>query len=254
MTQNPPNGDDVLFVRRLRDLCSAARKRSVPRYTPFLNEREQALAVEVLSREKDITYTFYGGYNGAVRQMAAIYSAYCNLAEYHYPMNALMVQHVKGEKLSHRDVLGSLIGLGVSRSSVGDIMLGAGECYFLVLSTVADMLKNELRRIGRVGVRCENASFEELVLEQEFEEIRGTVSSARLDSMVKLFTNLAREKASGLVKAGVVQKNYTIAEQPSAGVAIGDVLTIRGYGKYIVDAVGVPTRKGRLPITARKYK
>ena len=254
MAHNLPNDDDTLFVRRLLDLCGSVKKRAVPRYTAFLNEREQAIATETLAREHGVEFAFFGGYEGAVRKMAAIYPDYLDSAGLEYPLIALTVQHAKGEKLSHRDVLGSLMGLGLSRSGVGDILPDDGECRFLALSTVAEMLMDELRQIGRIGVGCSATNPEELAAEQEYEEIYGTVSSARLDSMVKLFTNLSREKAAGLVRAGMVQKNYASAEQPSAGVSARDIVTVRGYGKYIVDVIGEPTRKGRLPVNLRKYK
>ena len=251
---NLQNSDEMLFVRRLLDLCGTAKKRSSPRYTAFLNEHEQALCKEILTREGGIEYAFFGGYEGAVRKILAIYPDYSDPDELCYPLVALTARHAKGEKLSHRDVLGSLMGLGLSRSSIGDILPDNGECRFLALETVADTLKGEFSKIGRVGVRCERAKPEDLGSVQEFETFSGTVSSMRLDSVVKLMTNLAREKSAGLVKAGLVQKNHTVTENISAAVMQGDIITVRGHGKYIIDSIGEKTRKGRLPVLARKYK
>ena len=249
-----PGEDDKLLQRRLLDLCAGARSAGAPRFSVFLNERGQSLAEAVLSREQGIEFLLWGGYEGAVRKMAGIFPDYLEPDPASFPISVIAARHGRGEKLSHRDVLGSLTALGLAREAVGDILPEDGLCRFLTLSTVAKAALDDLSRIGRIGISCRRDDGTPLIAAQEYEELRGTVSSARLDSLVRMVTNLSRERAAELIRAGLVTHNYAEAGQISAGFSPGDTVSVRGYGKYVVDAVDPPTRKGRLPVRCRKYK
>jgi len=241
------------LLRRLEDLCGSAGAASA-RFTAFLDERQQALAEAALSRSTNINFLLFGGFEGAVRRVAGIFPEYMQPKAESFPIQALAARHGKGERLEHRAVLGSLIALGIARESIGDILPDNGVCRLVVLKTVAEAIKDELRRIGRTGVRCEQEDFTALASVQEFDELRGTLSSPRLDSLVRLLTNLSRERAAVLIRSGLVHKNYLCTEDADEGFSPGDIITVRGHGKYIVDEIGFPTRKSRLPITCRKYR
>ena len=244
--------DDPL-LRRINDLCSDAGNGSV-RFTAFLDERQQLLAETMLSRRADVNFILFGGFDGAARRVIGIFPEYDSPREDEFPIEAIAARHGRGERLEHRAVLGSLIALGIARESIGDILPEDGICRFVVLKPVAGVVRDELCRIGRTGVRCNTEDFATLAPTLEFENLRGTVSSPRIDSLVRLLTNLSRERSAELVRGGLVQKSYVQINSPDEQFAPGDIITIRGYGKYIVDEIGSPTRKSRLPVICRKYK
>ena len=244
--------DDPL-QRRINDLCESASGGSV-RFTSFLDERQQALAEAAVSRHNDVKILLFGGFEGAVRRVAGIFPEYTRPLADSFPIEAVAVRCGKGERLEHRAVLGSLIALGIARESIGDILPEDGICRLVVLKTVVQTLKDELRRIGRTGVRCEPEDFTRFTPVVEFEGLRGTVSSPRIDSLVRLLTNLSRERSAQLIRGGLVHKNYILMQDTDEPFSPGDIITVRGYGKYIVDEIGSKTRKSRLPVICRKYK
>ncbi|MCL2068326.1 MAG: YlmH/Sll1252 family protein [Oscillospiraceae bacterium] len=244
---------DKPLLRRLKDLCKGAVG-GTPRFTAFLDEREQVIAQAFLDTARDINFLLYGGFDGAARRMAGIFPGYIEPSTGKFPITALAARHGKDELLEHRSVLGTLIALGVARESVGDILPEEGVCRFVAAAPVARVLVDELRRVGRVGVRCEPEALDALASNQEFSDIRGTVSSPRLDSLIRVLTNQSRERAAGLIRAGLVRRNHLVCDKPDTGFAPGDIISVRGHGKYIVDTIGELTRKGRFPVLCRKFK
>lgn len=158
--------------------------------------------------------------------------------------------------LSHRDWLGALMALGIKRELLGDIAVeGDSRAVVFCQPKGAQYLIAELSRAGRDAV---HASFCRLPAgfapKQEYEEVRTTVASPRLDGVVRALCNISREDAAALIERGYVEQNYDAALRTDGGVAPGDVLSVRGYGKFRIDSVEEPTRRGRLHLAAKKYK
>jgi RNA-binding protein YlmH len=146
------------------------------------------------------------------------------------------------------------MSMQIKRESVGDILIRERRCDVFLLEPVARLVLDELTKIGGAGVRCEAAAETEYTRTDSFDASRGTVMTPRADAVVSVLTNLSRGKASELIRAEHVQRNHATLTSVSAEIAAGDVITIRRYGKYIVDEIGSPTKKGRLPLLYRKYK
>lgn len=243
----------MLLIRRLFDLSEAVSKGYYPRFTHFLNEREQYAVQQTFAKLDGCRGALSGGFDGAQRQMAGIFPEDWSDSLEAFPITAVTVVHGREETLSHRDVLGSLIGLGLARESIGDILPEQGECRIVVEETVAPLLVEELRKVGRTGVSCRIEDISQLRNVQRYEPVTGTVSSTRLDCLVSLITRLAREKSAALIKSQLVQVNYRVEDSVSTSFGEGDIITVRGYGKYIVDTLEGPTKKGRLRVSGRKY-
>lgn len=158
-------------------------------------------------------------------------------------------------ELEHRDYLGAVTALGIERSAVGDIIVTSKSgAVIFATPAAARVLGEELTSVGRERVTAAAtplpAGFR---VEREYEAITDTVMSPRLDGIVRALCNISREAASELVARGDVQLNYEVATKPDAEVKRGDVLSVRGYGKYIYDGDRGVNRRGRLRIDARKY-
>ncbi len=196
----------------------------------------------------------YGGYSAAQRQVLGVFPSGMTPDTAHFPVKRITATYREKDNLSHRDFLGACLSLRITRESIGDIVISPGTAHIMVLDSVASVLLSELRKVGNMGIRCVVGQDGEVQRNDNFEALRGTVHSPRMDSLVSLLTGLSREKSASLIKGEKVQRNHTLCQSVSAAFAAGDTISIRGYGRFIVDNIGNPTKKGRLPIDCRKYR
>ncbi|MGN1346230.1 MAG: YlmH/Sll1252 family protein [Eubacteriales bacterium] len=171
------------------------------------------------------------------------------------PIRALRIRGSGFRSLTHRDFMGGILSLGIERSTVGDIVvLSEAEALVFVLEKIAPYLVAELRKIGRDGVRTELWDVApDYELPRRFETVEITVSSARLDGVVRALTGKSREASADMIRDGLVELRYQPTDDVSADVREGDILSVRGLGKYIIGAPDGQTRSGRLKIKCRKY-
>ena len=159
-----------------------------------------------------------------------------------------------GGDLTHRDFLGSLMGMGIVREKIGDILVGPDSADVLVLDTVAEFLAQSWESAGRVKLQVAEIDPGCVhIPEIRREERRDTVSSLRLDNVLAAVFSLSRGRAAEAVEKGSVQVNYVTCVKPDKPVSAGDTITCRGLGKCVLDSVGAPTKKGRLPVDIRRY-
>ena len=223
------------------------KARGRPAYLGFLDEGGRAVLSEALSRRRDVSFAFWGGFPEAERAMLGLFPDYMEADAQAFPIKAVTFSFRPADKPGHRDFLGAMLGLGVERSVVGDILIGEGRCVAFVKAELAP-------KRGRVGVKARLGAEEPLPVGHTFKEIKGVAASSRLDCLTALAARISREKAASMVVLGLVQVNHREICSPSARVAEGDVLSIRGHGKYIIDRLGPLTQKGRLSVQCRKYE
>jgi RNA-binding protein YlmH len=245
-------GEEKALLARLDDLRAQAEKGSRPRFTSFLNER-QALIAEEYIRQSGARGSLFGGYTGAARTVAGFFPPWDEPGGGAFPVKALTLRYPRDADITHRDVLGSLMSLRLTRESIGDILCGEGQCILITLESVAPVILTELTKVGSAGVRCHEGATDTPEIAERYEEISGTVPSLRLDCLVKLATGKAREKSAALIEAALVSLGHAVTENISRPFAEGDVLAIRGHGKFRVAAITGPTKKGRLHVTLHKY-
>lgn len=165
---------------------------------------------------------------------------------------------VKGSgfrELSHRDYLGSVLGLGLERDAIGDILIpDAHSAILLTDSRVGDFLTTQMEKVATDTVRVSRLpEGTSLGGTRRLQPVNDTVASERLDCVVAALCNLSREKAQIAVKSGIVELDYEAVEDCSATVDAPAVISVRGYGKFAVHAFDGTTRKGRIRLVAGKY-
>ena len=159
----------------------------------------------------------------------------------------------ESEHPTHRDLLGSLMALGVERETLGDILVSEGSADLIVSAGVAQYLLDNWTGAGRTALRPTAIGADALrVPEQKVKEIRDTVATLRLDAVTAAGFSMSRGKAAELIAAGRVQKNYREVTKGDASVAQGDVISARGLGKFEVAEVGGLSKKGRTGIPLRR--
>lgn len=242
--------DHDCFPAHIRDLSRAAQRSGSPRFTAFLTPGEITLSRQ--EQQKGITQTFWGGWEDAERQMLCLHPDDYSVAPDAFPFSCVKLTYRRQDTITHRDLLGSVLGLGLKRELIGDLLITEGTAYLFVCKAAVPVVCDQLVRVGRIGVSTEISAFDGAYT-RAFEEISGTVASVRLDAVVRLATNLSRERAASLILAQAVMKNGLPVFSASAPVNEGDILSIRGSGKFRLKSVSGPTKKGRLHLILEKY-
>lgn len=252
------NDEERLLLARLLDKLTLADMRDIPAYTGFLSPKEQVLSEMLINACKVRKYIFYGGYDGAERNICVflpqwqepqdwISSEYC-------PLRVLRCFWPKEIELTHRDFLGAVLGLGIDREKIGDILVRDDKCDIIMLEDVAEYLQYNLLKVGRAHVKSEEIPSDSLCLPQKRTKIiKDTVNSLRLDAVAASGFSLARAKAAQLISAGRVQLNHLECIKPDRTVSAGDVISCKGYGKFILKQEAGTTKKGRIIIEIERY-
>lgn len=243
--------DDNNLFSRVDDALSLSQIRHKPSFIGFLNEREQYIISKHFGFAND-RIVFFGGYKNAVRKVMCAFDY--DVSNEDFPIEKLCYKFRKEDTLSHRDFLGSLMGLGIERSCVGDIIVGDSYAAVFVKSEVSDYIKTQLSKIGRAGVKLIPENECDVSYEPDTEVLSLVVSSMRLDSVVSAITKLSRTKAASLINSGKVFTNYSENCKVSYFLKPDDILTIRGNGKFIIQEQSLITKKGRLKINIVHYR
>lgn len=237
-----------LFLRHLADAAKGTRQSGKPWYSPFLDSRQQQLAVPLL-RKQDMPHCFFGGYPGAERAMLCVFE---DEGEVDFPISALTIRPFGDAPLTHRDFLGAILALGVDRSGIGDIRTGPEGAIVYLQAHLAPLLRQELSSVGRVNVALEEGD-SALTYGEEGTLLRLNVPSLRLDAVLCAALSLSRSDAKALVASGRVAVNHQSVSAPHKELTAGDLLSVRGTGRFKLTEIKGQTRKNRINIEVLKY-
>lgn len=248
------DAEERLLLGRIRDRYDQCSRRNVPAHTEFLSPQEQAAAERLLHMMGvDGGFVRWGGYDGAERCQIHFLPDWQEEPD-RKTVRCLRCTFYEPGKLTHRDFLGSLMGLGLTREKIGDILVARNEACILVADSVAEFLLQNWDAAGRTALRVEEIDPAEITAPApQVKEIRDTVPSLRLDSVLSAGFSTSRGKAAEAVAAGRVQVNWTVCLKPDKLLEQGDVISVRGAGKCRLTEVGNVTRKGRIFITVQRY-
>ncbi|MDR1564224.1 MAG: hypothetical protein LBS74_04615 [Oscillospiraceae bacterium] len=243
-----------LFKARIEDILSQAEGGGFPCFSGFLDEGQQAIALGLaFSIHSSCKLMLWGGFEAAERQMLGAFPPYLEPESASFPLTPVTLKFRRSDTLSHRDFLGSLMGLGLKREAVGDILTEQGRAVLFLKEPLGAFVAESLCKVGRVGVEAALGASEPLPQGSGFAPLSGTVSSLRLDCLVSLFAGCSRNQACELIRSGLVAVNGVQTEKTSQLILEASKLSIRGCGKFMIDEIGSPTKKGRLRVNGRKY-
>lgn len=250
------DSEERVLLGQVLDKMEHAQRRQEAAATCFLSPKEQRDAQALLNAAGHPRYAAVGGYDDAERR-ALVFLPDWMEPEYLQSEDYLAVLRCswfKEDKLTHRDFLGSLMGMGVRRDTIGDILVGDGSCDILTIPTVADYLKDNLTSAGRVKLHVNVIDLSELqVPKQERKVLHDTVAALRLDSVLAVGFSISRSKASQLISSGRCAVNWQDTAKSDLTVREGDVISCRGLGKCKLTEVGGLSRKGRINVTVERY-
>ena len=245
--------DEISILKnRFKELSTRSRNRNTYFYSDFLNLYEQT----VLYNEIKYGYTLYGGFEDAERKIA-VFGAEDELGYEPTPPVSLICVSPLSQKfsddLTHRDFLGSLMGLGIKRETLGDIIITENKGYVFCLDNMVEFIKDNLITVKRTSVSCEICdSLPENALPKPTEKLL-IVSSMRIDAAIAAVYNLSRSKSSALVEGEKVFINGKLVTGISKNLEIGDTVSVRGYGRFRYTEIFGGTKKGRTRINCEIY-
>lgn len=242
---------DNLFLARVDDLSKLSHRTSVPHFLGFLSEEEQAVAKQFLT-SKHINHTFYGGYDGAQRSIMCCMPDWCDSPV--FPITAVTFSYNNSFKLSHRDFLGALMSVGITRESVGDILTEDGRAVIFLKDKISNFVVTQIDKVGRVGVNISEGFKNPLPVMSELVECTVTVSSMRLDCVVSAVCNISRGCAVNFICNNSVLVNSLVTDKITKSLQEGDSLTVRGKGKFFITSASDRSKKGKIILNYSKYK
>ena len=172
-----------------------------------------------------------------------------------YEPNYISVLEFEAEDISHPDVLGALLSLGIDRNDIGDISVLDGKVEFAIITNQASFVEFILTKIKNKSVNLKVKEDAQLdLIKPKYEEYTGFVSSLRLDNLLSLFLSISRTKAKEIVKSKLVKVDFQIIEDPSYQVDEGCLISVRRFGRFIFDSIDGYSKKGNYHIKYRKIK
>ncbi len=277
-----PLDEDLRRLSARLDDLSARASRGVAAVSPFLTPREARFAARLqASRLSAGTAVLWGGFPGAERARLILLPDYvegmlspdelardpataltdagldelCDTVQ-----EAVCLLCIRGSgyrALSHRDYLGSVLGLGIDRDAIGDIVVADGdearEAYLVTDSRMAAFLLSDLQKVATDTVKVTRLTSMNVIPARRTEPIRDTVASDRLDCVVAALCHLSRDKAQTAIRQGLVELDYEPIPDCDRTVTPPATISVRGFGKFTVEAFDGETRKGRMRLVAAKY-
>ncbi|MFW5873159.1 MAG: photosystem II S4 domain protein [Bacillota bacterium] len=237
--------DDRELGERILDKVELVKKRKNNEVTKFLNPYQIKITKKILEQISEINYKYDGGYKKAERQRVLIFPEYLFPDHQTVP---LTVYKIKGNfdfvNVSHRDFLGALLGLGVRRDYIGDIILLDNLAQVIVGSEIKDEIELNLSNVNEVPVKIEEIDRKEIKFKPENrKEILATVASMRLDAIISAGFGESRSRSSQYITSGKIKLNWKEINNVSAEVEIGDVISFKGRGRlYVAENRGMSNR------------
>ncbi|MBP2650024.1 MAG: RNA-binding domain protein [Firmicutes bacterium] len=248
------DGNDAEIAARLTDLAENSVRSRKYRVSEFLDPNGYSIAETIAAHYDRISIEADGGFAGAERvKVAFIEEDFMGSVEFGIAALEITVD-VRYYQISHRDVLGAVLGLGLKRELIGDIIMGGRGCQIVCETAMAEFISNNLTTIGAAAVEIQPLALNELASREErVKEIRNTAASLRLDVIAAMGFGTSRSKMASEITADKVKLNWKVAKSASQSVKAGDIISMRGRGRVELTEVLGQTKKGRISVLLKRF-
>lgn len=258
--------EELLFRKIILESAKSAYHKEICVYTDFLNINEISIFHSMEKELPLLAYSIYGGYEGAERVRICFHG---DLVKEHgkimleseeknnYPIECLRIYPASdkfAQELDHRDYLGAILNVGIERSKLGDILVRGKEAYCYCDSLLSEFINTNLSKVRHNIVRVEVIKPDDVQATVSFKEVTGSVASFRLDSLIALAIRTSRSSITGLIAGEKVFVNARLVTSNSYMLKPGDIVSVRGYGKFKVKEQGGISKKGRIYATLSIYQ
>lgn len=245
----------ILLVKKIMDKIDKVLKNYSIEYTNFLDPYNREICCSVINRFIDVSYHEDGGFPPAERKSIILYPNYFEKSDTNDNLTVLKINgKFKLNRITHRDILGAILGLGINRDKIGDIIVKDNYCQVIVLSDISSYIELNLNKIGKTNVKIEIINRNEITDNDEiFEEKVIIAASLRLDAIISSVINLSRVKCVNIIKSAKVKVNYKSITTSSKEIKENDLISLRGKGRFRVIKILGYTKKNNTKILIRKY-
>lgn len=262
------NTEDKLLLAKIQDRARQCSENSMITSSVFLDMRERSVVAAAKTDFPDVKTVFYGAFDDAERTVALMLPEYVEAdniqAVFEYfsqcpEADPLAVIEIEKDKfspaLSHRDYLGALMALGIKREMAGDIIVSENGCKIAVLEKIAPFVAENLGKAGRGTLKAKIIPPSQA---REGKKAVGvpdsfTVSSMRLDSIVKNAFRVSRGDACAAIEGGLVFVNDLESTKPDKKIDAGDKVVFRRKGRIIIADCSCVSKKGRIIVEVNKF-
>jgi RNA-binding protein YlmH len=243
------NPEEKRFAAQINELAGRSLEEAKPVWTDFLDPAELQQAQAILSWATGVRFNSFGGYQNAERKRLVLYPDYYIAQTIEPELTYLAIQPGAPGELNHRDYLGAILGLGLERRKIGDLVVSGEECQVILVPELAGFIQSNLDKVGSQKVTITPIDPEQLNPPNLREKIiKSTVASLRLDAIAALGFGDSRTKMAREIKALRVKVNWKIVNNPDSQIAPGDTISIRGRGRVLFRELGGTSKKGRLGV------
>ncbi|OJF96518.1 RNA-binding protein [Alkalibacterium sp. 20] len=240
--------DERLFIDQVLDWIQKVELQYSPYLTPFLDPREQYVVESIIGQHNEVIAEAFGGYEAAERKRLYLFPSYFEPVQEDYEIKIAELRYPKKfTDLSHGKILGTLMGEGIKREMIGDIITDGEDWQFFADTSIMQFFLSSLSKIGNITIQLEEIPYTEILLPKDtWEERYEIVSSLRLDVILANVFHISRQKSKELISSKKVKVNWNETERPDIILGIHDVLSIRGYGRLRIEAIEGKTKKEKI--------
>lgn len=243
--------------KRLLELARRSYMQGVYTFTPFLGLSEQQAYHEIRDQLSYAGCGMDGGSPLCERKIIRFGDVENWGYVDDYPIACMRIEPFNfkfAEKMTHRDFLGAIMNLGIERDTIGDIFVQEKEAYLFCLESIVSYLSEQLVQVRRTRVKCLICEIPAKLTTPSLEQVILSVASPRIDGVIAKLYNMARSQSQELFGAGRIYINGRLTENPSTILKEGDVVTVRGYGRFVYRGEQGETRKGKRRVCVEIYR
>lgn len=243
---------EQLLTKRIEDMVEACLKSSRPVFGDFYEEHIRMLIEREITRYSGVDVSFWGGQDFSTRQMLCVHPAGQSPAVEDFPLTTFWL--TAPSSLTHPQVMGSLLGLGLEVSKVGDISVLEDKVQVTISSVLFEFVQMNLTRVDRYDVAVKEVALEDVVMTKpNLKEISAVVASLRLDGIVAECFHLSRSVATAFVKGEKVRVNHVTVKKPAYTLKAGDLVSVSSKGRFLFEGATGQTKKGNMKIIIKKF-
>lgn len=223
--------------------------------TNFLNPHQQKIALGLVKQINDINYLTEGGYKKAERKRIVVFPEYLFPDHVESTIEVIKVDgNFNFKNLSHKDFLGAILGLGIKREMVGDVLVLDDFAQIIIAKEILEFVNLNFKKVNEVPVEIKKIDQEDIVIPtKNTKDIPTTVASMRLDAVASAGFGDSRSKISRDIENNRVKLNYKIVTDPASDVKLGDLISIRNRGRVEVYEKRGLSNRGRIKLLLKRY-
>lgn len=246
--------EEKLITAKVEDLFDLCDKYSSEKFSSFLDGGELAVVEDNVKFPYGFNTMLWGGYKNAEHKIIGVFPEWIEAEAELFPIDILHIKNNGKKELSHRDYLGALMSLGIERSKMGDILVSdTSDAYVFLSEDISGYVSDNLTKVGNCGVSAKKIDVLPHEASPKMRELNVVCTSLRGDAVVGAICDVSRKESSSMINGGAVKINHRLFENGAKNLCEGDLISVRGYGRFVLQSIGNVTRKGRLHIVVSKY-